>query len=206
VRQTCLVGALLSLCISFSGCSTPARAVASKDVANYQGPAFSNILVVAVAQDYDSRARFERTLASELAAHDVSAVAYYQAVGGNLPIDRDSVMKLVTAEGFDAVLITRVVNRDTITEDQAFAPEGETSIHGGSDIGLHRYNYEALNKPDTLNIKMSVVLSSEVFATENSQKVWAIESNIPAKDMVSELIDDAVRIIVRRLARDDLIG
>jgi hypothetical protein len=53
---------------------------------------------------------------------------------------------------------------------------------------------------------MSVTLSSEVFAVESRNRVWAIESDISKKEVISQLVDDAVATIVRRLQKDGLIG
>jgi predicted transcriptional regulator len=70
---------------------------------------------------------------------------------------------------------------------------------------LFRYNYEELNEPETLNVNMSVKLSSEVFDVESRSLVWAIESNISRKEIVDQLVDDAVKTIIKRLQKDGLI-
>jgi len=197
---------LLALCVVFAGCSASSQVAASSAVAKYQGATFNNILVIGVAQDYNGRARFERNLVSALSKHDVTAVAYYRAVGGNKPINREAIEQLVKAEGFDAVLITRVLNRDIAAQSKTGSAATKSVRKDEGALKLFRYDYEELNEPATLSVGVSVKLSSEVFDTDTGDLVWAIESNISKKDMTDRIVDEAVTIIVRRLQKDSLIS
>lgn len=198
-------GVLVTFCAVLAGCSASTGTVKSSGIADYEGATFTNILVIGVANDYDGRARFERLLVSKLAEHNVAAVAYYRAMGGNKPIDRDSIEQLVKTEGFDAVLITRVLNRDTKTAVKSGSVATKSTRLNEGALRLFRYDYEELNEPVTLSVEMSVKLSSEVFAVESGSLVWAIESDILRKEMISQLVDDAVTTIIKRLQKDGLI-
>lgn len=199
-------GLLFVLCVVLAGCSASTGTVSSSGLADYEGPAFTNILVIGVAHDYNGRARFERLLVSKLAEHNVTAVAYYRAMGGNKPIEKESIRQLVETEGFDAVLITRVLNRDNDATVKAGSVATKSTRLDEGALHLFRYDYEELNEPETLSVEMSVTLSSEVFAVESRNRVWAIESAISRKEMINQLVDDAVATIVRRLQKDGLIG
>ena len=206
MRRLRFSGFVFALCVVFAGCSASTGSVKSSGIADYQGAAFTKILVIGVANDYDGRARFERLLVSKLAEHDVAAVAYYRAMGGNKPIDKESIRQLVEAEGFDAVLITRVLNRDNTAAVKSGSVATKSTRLDEGALHLFRYDYEELNEPETLSVEMSVTLSSEVFAVESRNRVWAIESEISKKEVISQLVDDAVATIVRRLQKDGLIG
>ncbi len=206
MRRLRLTGFVLALCVVFAGCSASTGSVKSSGIADYQGAAFTTILVIGVANDYNGRARFERLLVSKLAEHDVAAVAYYRAMDGNKPIDKESIRQLVETEGFDAVLITRVLNRDNAAAVKSGSVATKSTRLDEGALHLFRYDYEELNEPETLSVEMSVTLSSEVFAVESRNRVWAIESEISKKEVISQLVDDAVATIVRRLQKDGLIG
>ena len=199
-------GLLFAFCAFLAGCSAPNGTIKSSGIADYEGAAFQNILVIGVADNYDGRARFERLIASKLTEHDAMAVAYYRAVGGNKPISRETIEDLVESEGFDAVLITKVLKRDF-----AAAPtDGVSALKSTrkEEGALHRfrYDYQELNEPATLGVEVSVKLSSEVFDTHTGDLVWAIESDIRKKDATSLVVDEAVKIIVQRLQKDGLIN
>ena len=178
-----------TLAILVAACSTSAATRTTSAGVGESLSRIENILVVGVAQDYDSRARFERTLVTELITRGLEASAYYQAVGGNKPIDRETIESLVKSDGFDAVLITRVVNSDT-----------ETSVKSGSaatktvrkDNALFRYDYQELNEPETLNISLSLKISSQLFDASNGDVVWELGTTISQKEMVSQVVDEAV--------------
>ena len=57
-----------------------------------------------------------------------------------------------------------------------------------------------------LDIDLSVTLATELFETADKAMIWGIESTISDKDMIEDLIDEAVDTIVRRLKGDRLIG
>ena len=206
MRQLRQSGFLIAFYAVLAGCSASTATVKSSGIADYEGAAFTNILVIGVADDYDGRARFERLVVSELTEHGLTAVAYYRAVGGSKPISRETIEELVNSEGFDAVLITKVLNRHfaaTATDGSATMKsirKDEGALH------LFRYDYQELNEPKTLAVEVSVKLSSEVFDTNTGNLVWAIESDISKKDATSRVVDEAVEIIVRHLQKDGLIN
>jgi len=202
-RQFSFLSVLL---VFLAGCSAPTKSGSSSDAANYQGRGFENILVIGKAEDYDGRARFERTLVSQLKAAGADAKAYYLAVGGNKPIDRATIEELVESDKFDAVLITRVLSRNTDPTVVAGSTATKSSRRDDGALHLFRYDYEELNEPASLNIDVSVLLSSELFDTSNGELIWSAESSVEKKEMVSEIVDEVVSDIIRGLEKKDLIG
>ena len=206
LSERSILPALVALAAFLSACSAPTRTVSTVPGSGYEGAGFNNILVIGVANDYEGRAMFERKLAAQLRSSLVKASAYYSVVGGNKPIDRESIEELVNAEGYDAVLISRVLNRESDASTKTGSAGAKAIRKDGRPINLFRYDYEELNEPMLLNIDLTVTLSTELFEATDKQNVWAIESTISDKDMLEDLIDEAVERIVKRLRRDRLIG
>lgn len=186
-----------------SACAT--STVSTSNSTNYDGPTFDNVLVIGVANDFDGRARFERKLVSDLKATGVNAEPMYAIAGGNKPIEREAVEALVKENGYDAVLISRVLNRDINTSVKVGSSDVKAVRKDGRAVDLFRYDYEELNEPVTVNTSLSVTISTELFAAVDSQKVWSIELSLADKDNLEELINDAAETIVRRMKKDDLI-
>lgn len=204
-RRGTLFAAMLALTIAAAACSAPTRTTSSATT-DHAGKRFSNFLVIGVAHDYEGRAMFERKLARQLRAEGVDATAYYSVIGGNEPIDRESIEKLVAVEGYDAVLISRVLNRESDASVKSGSAGAKAIRKDGRPINLFRYDYEELNEPMMLNVDLTVTLSTELFETAGQEMIWSIESTISGKDMLEELVDDASETIVRRLKRDRLMG
>ena len=201
LSQFCRISFALALATLLAACSaaTPTSSATAPTAASD----FNNFLVVGVAHDYDARARFERTLVTELKKQGKAATAYYIAAGGNKPIDQETIESLVKSDGFDAVLITRVVNRNTETTTKS-ASATTTAVRKSN--AFFRYDYEELNEPATLNVSLAIDISSELFDTSNGDLVWQLDTKLSQNEMVSKVVDEAASKISRRLKRDGYIG
>lgn len=204
IRKRCIGFASVSLSLVLGACSTSTPTVLD-DGGSYSATRFNNILVIGVADDYEGRSKFERKLASELRTSGAKATALYAAAGGNKPIDREAISTLVEANGYDSVLISKVLNRDSRVSLQPGSSATKSVRKDGGAIDLFRYDYVELNEPATLDMKLSLTISTELFAAVDSRLIWAIESEISNKAL-DDLINEASDKIARRLKRDNLIG
>ena len=194
----------LSLCII--GCTASTGSVTTPGSSGAKDAHFGNILVIGVANDYEGRAMFERKLVSALRKAGAAATAHHVAAGGNKPIDRESVEGLVAMDGYDAVLISRVLNSESDATFKSGSAGGKAIRKDGRPVNLFRYEYEELNEPMILNMDLTVTLAIELFETTDKEMIWRIESTISDNDMLEDLVDEAIDTIIRRLKRDRLIG
>jgi len=194
------------LAVLISACATSTQTMASKDASTIDRPPFKNILVIGVANDYEGRTRFERNLAKELTASGMSASPMYVAAGGNRPFTREAIEELVEANGYDAVLISRVLERDTDTSTKSGSSVTKAVRRNDRPVDLFRYDYEELNEPVTMDINLSVRILTELFAAADNERIWALESMISKKKTLEDVINEASEKIVRRLKRDGVIG
>ncbi len=178
---------IATLALGLSACAESTRVAKTFHDGSYDGTFFSNFLVIAVAGSSNSRTLFERTLVSRLGDLDTSATAYYAVMGRNQPIVRDILSIAVRSRGFDAVLLTRPVNRELPVVD------------------LFRFNYVELNQLDSINVSSAVELMSELYAVSDEKRIWAIRSTSADTDSIEELIDIHAMKIVSQLRKDRLI-
>jgi len=202
VRKFALLSAAAAALLALSACATTSRTVSTLDGPAYAGPAFTNVLVIAIADSYNSRALFERTLAGEISSGKTSATAHYTLTKVDDPIDRPAIEKLVENGGFDAVLITRVLDSNFVSKEKTGTAATKVTR---KDSALFRYDYEELNEPVTLALGVNAVISSELFAVTSGAKVWAIQSDISDETNVDIMVIDAAGIVAQRLSRDGLV-
>lgn len=190
-----------------ASCASAPRTVATADVPEYAGPGVNKILVIGVADNYESRSRFERKLASDLRNAGTDATAYYVLTGGDKPIIREEIEEGAAREGFDAVLISRVTNRESAAQMKT-GPAGAKSTRWDADkpLDLFRYDYEELNEPDTLDVNVNITIRSELFALPGGDKVWSVETSLTDAKTLAEIIDSTSSAVVRRLQSDGLVG
>ena len=203
IKKVAIGAGLLFL---LAACSSTLRTVKTFEDPEYANASFSNILVIGVAGSYESRARWERTMASRISTQGTSASAYYSVAGREQDINRDTVIDAVRGNGFDAILLTRVQSQASDVSVKRGASTVKVSRKNDRPVDLFRYDYEILNNPETINVATTVVLSTELFAASDEKRIWAIESTISDKENISYLIEDAIDSVVDALRKDHLIG
>ena len=205
LRNISRLAGLASLLLILAACSSSGRTVSTFEGPAYEGPAFRNLLVIGIADSYNNRVAFERTLTKDIAAGGASATAFYTLVERDAPIDRPTVEKLVDEGGFDAILITRALNRSFESKTRTGSPSAQAVRKDGSAANLFRYDYEELNESATLSMELNIVIGSELFSGASREKVWSIEADIADQASMSVLVIDASSAITSRLRKDGLI-
>lgn len=205
--KTKITAIVATLAVGFasSGCAPSSKITRTYEDPAFSGVSFQNILVVAGLQVYENRATYERVMATRLAAAGVSSAALYQVGGGDRPIDRDVILEVVKAGGFDAVLYTHAISSQT----NITTTSGQTTVDPNrkSDraVNLFRYDYEENTDPNYDNLSASAVVTTELYAVSSESKVWEAQSDLTERDSVALLVDDAVSLLMGALKRDKLL-
>ena len=190
--------------LMLSACASTPKVV--KVYEDADGMAYKKILVVGIAKNYDRRAEFERALVSRLSSRNVAASAYYTIGGGNQPVRNADVSNAVTTQGFDAILLTRILSQDTDVAVQNGMSSATATRRDDGPIDFFRYDYDVLDDPKTFRVTNSGVLLSELYSAGDEKKVWAIQSIVTAEENVSAIINDVTDSIVGQLVKDGLIN
>ena len=189
MRKLALLSAAAIAALALSACGSSSRTISTLDGPAYAGPGFNNVLVLAIADSYNNRAIFERTLAREISSAGTSATAHYTLTKMD--------------GGFDAVLINRVLDSNFVSKKKTGSAATKVTR---KDSALFRYDYEELNEPVTLALGVNAVISSELFSVASGAKVWAIQSDISDEASIDIAVVDAARIVAQRLRRDGLVN
>ncbi len=206
-RITGWLATILVLPMILGACaSSSLSSVKTFEDPQYEGAKFNKVLVIGVAGNYESRARWERLMAARISARGTAATAYYSIVGRGNEITRDSVIDTVRANDFDAVVLTRVKSQESDVTVRRGASTASATRMNEQPVDFFRYEYEVLNNPDTINVESTVVLSTEFFAANDQKRIWAIDSTISDTENVTYLIEEAVDMIIEELNKDRLIG
>ena len=163
--------------------------------ANHSG--FSNMLVISVAGDYESRAIFERNLAAAFAAGQVIVTGYHTVVGRQPQLTRTALETAIRSRKFDAVLLTRLKGQES--EDLvANRPVGRA-------FDLFRYDYAELNVPSQIQQAPAITFVTEIYSAEGEKKIWAIETLSFDKSTVTELLNEQASTVATQLMEDRIV-
>ena len=166
---------------------------------------FSNFLVIGIAGDYNSRAQFERELTGDLRRAGAAASTYYSIIGSNKPITPDAVRTAVQSGDFDAILVTRVLDKQVDLKVQKDRTETDATPIGGRFVNLFRFNYTDYSKPGAIDLKTSVTFAIELYDVATEEIVWSMESSSRGETNLGLLIDRTAESIAKRLQRERLI-
>lgn len=184
-----------------SGCTTTSTQpdLSTKDAS------FSNFLVIGVAGDYDSRAQFERAVVSGLKARGSSASAFYIVTGGNNPVTREAVKEAIVSGGFDAVVVTRVLDIDTEVDAGKSVAGAKVTHKDGGLINLFRYDYEELNEPLAAEFNTRITFTTELYDAASEQLIWSVESTGSRQENIGLLVNETAATVVKQLDRNRFI-
>ena len=205
MRHISRLAVLFSSLLVLAACASSGRVVSTFEGPAYDGPVFRNILVIGVADSYNNRAAFERELVQDIKSGGAEATALYTVLDKDTPINKSTVEKVVDEGGFDAILITRALNRDFKSKAKTGSPSAQAVRKGGSAANLFRYDYEELNEPATLSMELNIIIGSEMVAAASRERVWSIEADISDQASIGVLVIDASNVITARLRKDGLI-
>ena len=187
-----LVALVLGACAS-----APEPASVIRTVFNPPEDGFSNILVIGVAGDYQSRGAYERQLSQAISGGDLVASPYYTVIGRNPQLTRAYLDDAIAARRFDEVLFTRPKGQ----EQEDLAPGRPV----GRAFDLFSYDYAELNRDVRLRDARSITFITEVYSTATRRKIWAIETLSTSFDSVESLINEQVFTIAGQLDADGLL-
>lgn len=202
IIRTCLI-TLAFAGAAVSGCAGPSPTRASADA---DDRSYANFLVVGVAGDYSNRAYFERSVVSGIRAEGASARAFHVVAGGNKPVTRESVKEAITAEGFDAVVVTRVLDTDTDMDVKDPVTGTKVTRKDGNLRNMFRYDYEELDQPLAIEINTKITFASELYDAASEEIVWSAESTGSRTDDIGMLIEETAEAVVKQLQRNDFVG
>jgi len=190
-----------------TACSTTSTRVSKiLDDPDYRKARFSNVLVIAVADNYNRRAQFERTVVSGIRQTGALATAYYTVVGHNPPVSSSDIMNAVRARNFDAVVFTRVKGATEDIKVKNAAPGAQAARATDDLFDLARYNYEEYNEPQNIRLSSTVVLVAQLYVPADQKNIWAIEITSSDRESIDNIVASAAAAIVKQLRRDKLVG
>ena len=196
---------LASGIILCAGCAASSSPATQADPGR-EDMSYSNILVIAVAKDYNARTQFERQTASELKQRRVAASPYHSIISGNQPITAEDVRAAMETGNFDSVLVTRVIDSQRELEVNEERTETGAAAIGGGLVNLFRYDYTDYANPGSIDLQTTVTLASELYSATSEEIVWSMEQTSKGEISVGVLIDKTAAAVVNRLRRDDVIG
>jgi hypothetical protein len=127
------------------------------------------------------------------------------------PVTRQTFMDMVEALESDAVLVTQLVNLESVGTMKDMNPQATRNFRPTYYYNVWSYELTEYVEPQRLELKHSLVLATQLYSVLNKEAVWAIEADttivqdFDQQSGYSVIVDEA-KAITSHLARDGLIA
>jgi len=163
----------------------------------YKGKPVSDILVIAITGNEDSRRSFERKFVARLKSAGVEAISSEEAIPmpADLELKKEMILSAVNQFENDAVIITRLIDREV----------KEVYTHGGTARGGYYGYYSRHSAPGYASTSKTIRLETNLYDVKTEKLIWSGQSKTFSKDSKDLMINDVIRVLVNDLQNNKLI-
>ncbi|MCF6270251.1 MAG: hypothetical protein L3J41_11105 [Melioribacteraceae bacterium] len=205
IKRLLLLTTFLFSGIIFTSCSSGTKIIATWKNEQVKIDKINKILLIGVSKDPWVRKMFEGELKEEFAEYNVEAVSSLEIVSPDEKITKENFELYFGNEGFDAVLVTRVV-AENVEKERVYNYTPSYGLYGGYGFyGYYNYSYTYMNTPGYLVETTNVNLETNIFDVKSKQMAWSTISESFDVKKASDVIDPIVQLIVTAMADDGLI-
>jgi len=200
----CATFAIFASLLFFS-CATTKITETWKDD-GYRGAPFSDLFVVGVAKEENTRRSFENKFVEKLQAAGVQAVASSSVMPSDQKIEKAAILAAIEKLDIDAVLVTRLVS---LKEEEIRSPS--TSEYGRPDDYQGRYYgdystaYGYSHQPAQYTTSVRVGLETKLYDAGTEKLIWAATSKTANPKSNIKLFDAVIEALVRDLKKNKLL-
>ena len=175
---------------------------------NATGGPFKNIMVLALNGQASNRADFEDRLTAAITASGVQAVQSYSLIPrpNSTPIDMNNLRDVVQGQGFDAVLVSRVVKYH---QTVAYVPGQIFPLdpYYATFYGYYAFVSPVVYSPGYLQTDTKAQVETNFYSTvkPDGELVWTGTSNTVNPRSVSDAIGAIVKLIAQELQKQNII-
>jgi len=170
----------------------------------YTGNPVSDILVIGITGNEDSRRYFERQFVAQLKSAGVEAISSEEAIPmpADLEMKKETILNAVKRFENDAVIITHLVDKE---EKEAFTRSGQAHE---SYYGYYhsRYIYSYANDPGYSSTSKTLRLETNLYDVKTEKLIWSGQSKTLSKDSKYQIMNDVINVVIKELQNNKLIS
>jgi len=164
----------------------------------FQSADIRRVLVIGVVKDQSLRKAFEGEFVREWSAHGVKAVSSLESLPSSVPLSKAGIEPLARADGYDTVLVTRILNKKKIDAGEPATPY----VTHGSDGDIQNANTALqvlLAPPVYVRDYDLATIETNLYNVVSEQRVWSGTTETAVMGKIPKLIPPFVKLILKRL-------
>ncbi len=175
------------------------------------------VLVMGVTENETIRKIFEDRFGEELQRYGVTGLSSYRMFPAVEQLDKDAVEEKVRGLGIDAILITRLVNKETVeirhpetvrVDDYGRYPYRNPYWYSPYYDRWDRYydrSYDITRTPSYTSEVEVYTLETNLYDMQSGKLVWSALTETFAQGKISENVNDFVEVVTRSLDENGLL-
>jgi len=180
----------------YGGCATTALRTVQRDPA-FRSGAIRRVLAISLSPNPERRRAIEDEFVRQWQARGVTAVASYFALENGTPLDKEHVAPIAKEQGFDTVLVARLVGRGKI-DPQIPAWDFETELSTSARALSKDYPVLVASPGYSPTYEQAVVVTN-VYNVAAGKKLWSGTSQTLITDSFPVLVQAYVKEILNAL-------
>ena len=189
----------------FFSCATTKITETWKDH-RYRGAPFSDLFVIGVAKEENTRRSFENKFVKKLQAAGVQAVASSSVMELDQKIEKAAILAAIEKLDIDAVLVTRLVS---LKEEEVRSPPagdyGSPDDYHGRYYSDYNIAYDYAHRPAQYTTSVRVGLETKLYDVKTEKMTWAATSKTANPKSKIKLFDAVIEALVRDLKKNKLL-
>ena len=195
----------LFVSLLFFSCSTTKITETWKDP-RYRGAPFSDLFVIGVAKEENTRRSFENKFAEKLRAAGVQAVASSSVMKSDQKIEKATILAAIEKLDIDAVLVTRLIS---LKEEEIRSPPagdyGDPDDYHGRYYSDYNRAYDDAHQPAQYTTSVRVGLETKLYDVKTEKLIWAATSKTANPKSKIKLFDAVIEALVKDLKKNKLL-
>lgn len=168
---------LVGLAAILGACSSGPQITRMQAVPEDADTPYSKILVITLLSSFDSRRYLETEVVRHLAELGTEAVASTSMMNTKTPVTRETFMAMVEKIDADAVLVTQLTSLESVGSVKDMRPKKTVNFRPTYYYNVFSVEVTEYMEPQGVEMKHSLVLSTDLFSVQNRESVWSIDSS-----------------------------
>ncbi len=201
---------VFAISVALAACSTGPQVTTTQKFAESTNAPYENLLVIFLADKFDSRRYLETEVVKKLTENGTQAVASTSLMDSRTPKTRHTFLAMVEKTGADAVLVTQIANLQSEATVVDMNPEATYNFRPTYYYNVWSVDLQEYKEPQAVDFEHSLALATQLYSVSSKDVVWAIESHSNIKQAFDQGPDysiyiDEAKAIASSLRKDGLI-
>lgn len=138
---------------------------------------YKNILVIFLADSFDSRRYLETEIVNALAKQGTHSVRSTSMMNTKVPMTKETFIAMVDEIDADAVLVSQIADLQTTGTVVDMSPQATYNIRPTWYFNVWSVELTEYVEPQAVNYEHKLSLATQLYSVQAEKAIWAMESN-----------------------------